>query len=95
MYSQLGFAIFKIIFGQLSYLRVLSTMRLKTVLLALIIAVQGDAQKLLNPDICIGPLSSAPSCNFYEHKLQVCDNLQGSAAAKCYCPQTVLNAIAG
>lgn len=86
---------YTIIFGQLSYPRALSIMKLHVVLLALILATQGDAQMSLIPGICVGPLSSASNCNFYAHKLKICDKLEGSAAAACYCPQAVLNAIAG
>lgn len=70
-------------------------MKLHVVLLALTLAIHGDAQMSLNPALCIGPVKSFPSCDFYAHKLEVCDTLRGSAAAACYCPQAVLNAIAG
>lgn len=62
-------------------------------------AVYGQSLTLLDTSNCvggIGHLTTAPNCNFYETKLVECATLtQASAASACYCPQSVLNAIAG
>jgi hypothetical protein len=49
----------------------------------------------LDPNICIGPLTTASNCNVYTSRLEVCNSLRGSAAVECWCPQTILDAIAG
>ncbi|KIW91567.1 uncharacterized protein Z519_07534 [Cladophialophora bantiana CBS 173.52] len=42
---------------------------------------------------CVGPLTTASNCNYFASKLNACNSLSGSAAASCYCPQTVFDAI--
>src|SRR5277367_6406468 len=54
-----------------------------------------ECQTYLDVASCIGPLTTAPSCNFYASKLDQCNSFTGSQAASCYCPQSVFNAIAG
>jgi hypothetical protein len=69
-------------------------MKIKLVLCFSLFWIHVHSQ-VLNVSACVGPLTAAPNCDFYGSKLDACNNLVGSAAAQCYCPQTVLNAIAG
>jgi hypothetical protein len=52
-----------------------------------------SSSQTLDVDSCVGPLTAAPNCDFYGSKLTACNSLRGSAAASCYCPQTVFDAV--
>jgi hypothetical protein len=58
------------------------------------LSICGQSQ-VLDPSFCVGGLTTAPNCDFWASKKLACHRLRGTAAAQCYCPQTVLNAIAG
>ncbi|EXJ68780.1 uncharacterized protein A1O5_07711 [Cladophialophora psammophila CBS 110553] len=58
------------------------------------LAALASSQALtLDASDCVGPLTTASNCNFFASKLNACNSLSGSAAASCYCPQTVFDAI--
>lgn len=52
-----------------------------------------SSSQTLDVASCVGPLTAAPNCDFYGSKLTACNSLRGSAAASCYCPQTVFDAV--
>ena len=52
-----------------------------------------SSTQTLDVTSCVGPLTAAPNCDFYSSKLNACDSLQDGAAASCYCPQTVFDAL--